>query len=750
MNKADKLILEIERLRARLSKLSDVSRRITESLDLDIVLQEVVDGARSLTGARYGALAVFDDSGRVEDFITSGITPEERRMLGDPPKGLGLLGYMNEIREPLRLADIAQHSRSVGFPENHPAMKTFLGAPIRHLGEPVGNIYLTEKKGGQEFTVEDEETLVMFASQAVMAIANALRYGAERRVKRDMEVLVRTSPVGVLVVDAKTRTVVSINQEAERIIGVLPQPGITLKRYRELVIHRRLDGSRFPSDKLPLERALTYGETVRAEEVVFDVSDGRTVTTLINATPIYSEDGEIVSAVAVIQDMTPLEELERLRSEFLGMVSHELRTPLTSIKGSAATVLGNSSQFDASDMLRFFRIIDEQSDYLSDLISNLLDMTRIEAGTLSVTLEPTDVVHLVDEAKNTFRRSAARNVIDVDLAPDLPPLKADRRRMAQLLDNLLSNASKYSPEPSTIKVTALQEDLHVAISVTDDGRGVSADQLPDLFKKFTRIDSEDGKRKIAGDGLGLAICKGIVETHGGRIWAESDGLGHGTRFTFTIPVFDEAAPDTTADPAQDPNNGGRVVKQGELGCILAVDDDPQILRYVRNMLSATGYTPIVTGDPDEFLHLFEMEQPDLVLLDVVLPRTDGFKLMKRIREVSDVPVIFLSGSGGEETIVRTLSIGADDYIVKPFSPTELLARVAASLRKRGSAGATMPRPPYRLGDLTINYADRGVTVSGRPARLTPTEYKLIFERERRAGIDPGPAVATGLGVGVLR
>ena len=273
----------------------------------------------------------------------------------------------------------------------------------------------------------------------------------------------------------------------------------------------------------------------------------------------------------------------------------------------------------------------------------------------------------------------------------------------------------------------------MAISVTDDGRGVSADQLPDLFKKFTRIDSEDGKRKIAGDGLGLAICKGIVETHGGRIWAESDGLGHGTRFTFTIPVFDEAAPDTTADPAQDPTNAGRVVKQGEMGCILAVDDDPQILRYVRNMLSATGYTPIVTGDPDEFLHLFEMEQPDLVLLDVVLPRTDGFKLMKRIREVSDVPVIFLSGSGGEETIVRALSMGADDYIVKPFSPTELVARIEASLRKRAADAHPKSREPYRVGNLIIDYAVRGVTVSNCPVQLTATEYKLLFELSINAG-----------------
>ena len=176
LHKDDSLVREVETLRARLVALSEVSRRITESLDLDTVLQEVVDGARSLTGARYGAVGVFDDSGRVQDFITSGITPEERLLLGDLPKGLGVLGYLNEVREPLRLADLTRHPRSVGFPEGHPPMKTFLGAPIRHLGEPVGNIYLTEKEGGREFTPEDEEILVMFASQAAMAIGNALKH----------------------------------------------------------------------------------------------------------------------------------------------------------------------------------------------------------------------------------------------------------------------------------------------------------------------------------------------------------------------------------------------------------------------------------------------------------------------------------------------------------------------------------------------------------------------------------------------
>ena len=515
MREADKLRREIETLRTRLLKMSEVSRRVTESLDLDTVLQEVVDGGRSLTGARYGALAVFDDSGQVQDFIASGITPEERRLLGSLPQGLGLLGYLNEIREPLRLADLAKHSRSVGFPEHHPPMKTFLGAPIRHLGEPVGNIYLTEKEGGREFTEEDQETLVMLASQAAIAIGNALRYQEERRARDELEterrrltVLVESSPVGVMVIDAATRTFALVNKEAERILGMSPEPGSTLVRYHEVAIYRRMDGEKYEGHERPLARVLDYGEVVRAEEILFDLPDGRRVTTLVNATPIYSDDGKIVSAIAVIQDMTPLEELERLRNEFLAMVSHELRTPLTAIKGSASTVLSTSTPFDPVETRRFFRTIDQQADLLSELVSNLLDVTRIEAGALVVTPKRTDVEALVDEAISTFLHSGVRNHIEVDFQPDLPAIAADPQRVTQVLDNLLSNASKYSPASSTIKVTASLKDPYLAVSVIDEGHGVPADQLSRLFRKFSRISGRDGEEDVAGEGLGLAICKG--------------------------------------------------------------------------------------------------------------------------------------------------------------------------------------------------------------------------------------------------
>ena len=192
------LLQEVEALRARLSKLSEASLRVSDTLDINTVLKEVIDNARDLTDARYGALLTYEQSGGIQDFITSGLSAEEIERLNVLPKGLGLLGYMNEIREPLRLADISSHPSSVGFPDNHPPMKTFLGMPIRHRGEHVGNIYLTEKGGGREFTGEDQDVLVMFASQAGAAIFNARRYREEQQAKADLEALVNISPVGVL------------------------------------------------------------------------------------------------------------------------------------------------------------------------------------------------------------------------------------------------------------------------------------------------------------------------------------------------------------------------------------------------------------------------------------------------------------------------------------------------------------------------------------------------------------------------
>ena len=161
----------------RLSRLSQAILSINQEPDPDAVLQRILEGARSLTGARHGAITVFDASGGMQDFITSGSSPERP----------GPLGHLNQVAGPVRLSDIASHSSPVGFPENHPPMKTFLGTPIRHHGEPLGNIHLTEREGGREFTPEDKETLAMFASQAALVITNARRYREQEQAKADLE-----------------------------------------------------------------------------------------------------------------------------------------------------------------------------------------------------------------------------------------------------------------------------------------------------------------------------------------------------------------------------------------------------------------------------------------------------------------------------------------------------------------------------------------------------------------------------------
>ena len=716
----------------RLSRMAEACLRIASNLDIDAVLQGVIDGARSLTGARYGALVSFDGSGGIRDLVTSGMTPEERRRMGALPKGLGLLGHLNQVPRPLRLSDIASHPSAVGFPKNHPPMKTFLGAPIRHLGEPVGNIYLTEKEGGGEFTPEDEDTLVLFAAQASMAIANARIHEEQRKAKADLEALINVSPVGVLVFDAKTGDLVSVNEETRRIVGRLNTPGRSLNQLLEVMALRTMDGRDIPLDELPTAKALRSGETVLGDEVVIHLPDGRVVTTLVNARPIYGEDGEAVSVVATMQDITQLEEIKSQRTEFLGMVSHELRTPLSAIKGSAASVLGATYPLDPAETRQFLRIIDEQADQMRYLINDLADMTQIESGTLSISPEPTGLEDLVERAREAFLSEGATNSIAVDAAPGLPMVMADRTRMFQVLKILLTNASERSPESSAIRVSVSPEDVYVAVSVEDKGRGVSADLIPHLFNAFSRTDGRNKGRRNGIEGLGLAICKGVVEAHGGRISEESGGPGRGARFTFTVPVVDETVYRAESGSSQPAAALSRQAGRGRAR-ILAVDDDPEARRYIRNILSEADFTPVVTGDPEDIERLMGVEQPHLVLMDMTLSWDGGVELMERIRRISDAPVIFVSRYGSGQNMDRAFELGAADYVVKPFTPTELVARIKAAVRRRASPVQHGFSEPFVMGDLTIDYSGRVVTVAGRRVKLTATEYRLLFELSSAAG-----------------
>ena len=729
---ADDLLQEIESLRTRLSKLSEASRRVSENLDLNVVLKEVIDNARYLTGARYGALLTYERSGGIEDFITSGLSPEEIELLKTSPQGLGLLGYMNEIREPLRLSDIAGHPSSVGFPENHPPMKTFLGMPVRHHGDHVGNIYLTEKEGGREFTSEDQEILVMFAYQAGAAIYNARRYREEQQARADLEALVNISPVGVLVFDGKTGDLVSANDETKRIFGRFDLTGRSLSQVLKVLTLRRTDGSDIPMDELPTVRAIRDGETVLGDEVVIHLPDGRVITTLVNARPIRGNDGTFASVVATVQDITLLDEVRRQRAEFLGNVSHELRTPLTAIKGSTSTLLSSPYPLDPAETRQFLKVIDEQTDQMRHLINNLIDMTQIEAGTLSVNPEPTEVSALLEQAREAhILEGAAHNSVELDLAPALPRVMADERRIFQVLGNFIASVSSYSSKSSIVRISASSRDVYVAITVDSQSAGAATPLPPHDSHHLGRLSR--AADEITGNGrdsLGFAICQGIVEAHGGRLSVEEGERGRGSGFTFTIPAVDEAAYLAEQGSSRSPSARD---SHEERARILAIDENPETGRYIRNILSQAGFIAVVTDDPDEAERLIEAQEPHVVLLEPRLPQADGLEMLARVGRISDAPVIFMAGHGWDQFIGRAFELGAFDYISKPFTSTELLARIDVALRRRSAAGWNEPSERYLHGDLTIDYAEREVTVTDRPVHLTATEYKLLVELSGAAG-----------------
>ena len=726
----NRLLQENQALRERLTRLAEASVSINESLDFDVVLQGVIDSARSLTGARYGVIVLLEEDGRMREFFGSGMTPEEGRKLWDEPDRVRFFEYVGGIEMPLRLRDFHSHALSQGLPAFPPAMTassrlSFLAVPIQHRGEHIGAVYVDEKEG--DFTVEDEETLVMFASQAALVITNSRRYREEQRARADLEALIDTSPVGVVVFDAETGTPVSFNREARRMVDGLVDPGDPVERLLETLTVRWVDGREDSLAEVPFAQLLSVAETLRTEELVLTVPDGRSIAVLVNVTPMRTEAGEVESVVVTLQDMAPLQDQERMRAEFLAVVSHELRTPLTSVKGSVTNLLDPTARVNPSEMTQLLRIIDEQTDRMRRLISDLLDVARIETGELAVSPEPAELGVLVAEAGNAFRAGGGRHAVQTDLAPDLPWVMADRLRLVQVLGNLIGNAARNSPEASPIRVSAVAEGVHVAVAVSDEGRGIPAESLPYLFRKFSRV---GGEAQGGDTGLGLAICRGIMEAHGGRIWAESGGPGLGARFTFTIPVVERAGYVSPATPVRRAGRSRRRLGGTDQARVLAVDDDPQALRYVRDTLTQAGFAPVTTGDPEDALRLMSETRPQLVLLDLMLPGVDGMGLMQELLEIARVPVIFLSAYGQEQLIARAFDMGATDYVVKPFSPTELAARIRAALRRQ-----ELPEPsePFVLGDLVVNYVRRAVTVAGSPVHLTAIEYRTLVEMTANAG-----------------
>lgn len=345
-----------------------------------------------------------------------------------------------------------------------------------------------------------------------------LRHSASR-----LHAIIDHIPHGLLIVRAPDGVVVLANPAASALLG-LDHPGAQS--------HRLLarDGSAYPDGWLPIRGALG-GEVDPPEEVIAEAPDGRRRNLLASAAPLFDADGQVAEVVVVFQDVTRLKEVDRLKSEIISLVSHELRTPLHHIKGFTSTLLTPELTLDEATRQDLLESIEQETNRLILMVTDLLDLARIEAGAIDqgekTWSEPID---LVRGALRRFESLARGRIVEVVVPADLRAVKVDHGRIERVLINLLGNAVKFSPKGGRIVISAEAADAGLILRVIDRGRGVEPEERERIFERFYR-----GAGAPRGSvGLGLSICKTIVEAHGGRIWVE-DTPGGGATLAFSLP-----------------------------------------------------------------------------------------------------------------------------------------------------------------------------------------------------------------------
>ena len=413
-----------------------------------------------------------------------------------------------------------------------------------------------------------------------------------------------------------------------------------------------------------------------AEEIIaLDGSDQRFLQ--FYTAPVQGEDGqETIGRILVLRDVTRERELDKMKTDFISVVSHELRTPLTSIKGYTDLLLSGATGEVSELQAEFLGIIQSSTTRLSNLINDILDISRIESGSIQIKHEPIDYRRIVSDTLRLMKAAADEKQISMDasLPESIPPVRGDTDKVTQVLANLVSNAIKYTPQGGWVKVSLeVTGEASVTTCVADSGIGVADEDQPKLFQKFFRADNTS-TREAGGTGLGLVIAKTIIELLGGAIWVESEP-GRGSRFSFTLPLSLEASGASGPAPVSLPDRG--------IGLVLIVDDDAYVRSLIRHALHRRGYGTLEAGDCQEAQRKARLHKPDAITLDMMMPDMEGLRTLRALKEdraTSPIPIIVLSVLG--DPARGELAMGAFSFLQKPLSSLELSSVIAAALRAK--------------------------------------------------------------------
>jgi PAS domain S-box-containing protein len=442
------------------------------------------------------------------------------------------------------------------------------------------------------------------------------------------------------------------------------------------------------------------GERMDHFETIRVAKDGRRLDVSLTVSPVLDQSGAVIGVSKIARDITErkriaaererlldaeraaradAERASRVKDDFLAMVSHELRTPLNAIL--SWTELMMRGRDDPRILDRGLDVVARNTRVQAQLISDLLDISRIVAGKLSLEIQSVDLASIVSDAVDTVRPEADSKGIALVTELDAGgPVAGDPARLQQVVWNLLSNAVKFTPPGGHVRTILREIETHAVITVTDDGAGIAPEFLPHVFDRFHQADRST-TRRFGGLGLGLAIVKHLVELHGGTVHAASEGRGKGTAFTIAIPSTRVAEPsDSPLAPAL-PKDAWEDVSFESIR-ILIVEDEPDTREFLKRVLEGRGATVVVTGSANEALAIFRRDPPDLLISDIGLPEVDGYDLIRAIRAepagaANAMPAIALTAYARSEDRMRALRAGYQTHIAKPVEPAELLAAIAS-------------------------------------------------------------------------
>ncbi|MGH2457458.1 MAG: response regulator [Chloroflexota bacterium] len=477
--------------------------------------------------------------------------------------------------------------------------------------------------------------------------------------KSRVEAILYSMGDGVITTDCERRLTL-LNPAAERICGV-DFEAVLGGEWADALGIRDATGHALGEHLNPIQQVLRTGRQLEPCELTVWRPNGTPISISLAAAPVRRSGGATVGVVAVFRDVTRQREVERMKDEFVGLVSHELRTPLASVFGYSELLLLREELSEESR--GFVETIFKECQRLTELVNDFLDLERLESGRITHHPRSLRLDEVIADVERSLKLQIGRRRLIRDFPSEPALVRADSQRLTQVLINLLSNALKYSPNDGDVTIRVRTDDDAVVVSVQDTGLGLPPEAMDRLFTKFYRIERPE-HQKISGTGLGLSICRHLVEGWGGRIWAESEGLGRGSAFSLTVP----RASGMAVPPAP--------TRQRERGRILLVKNDASLTALIRAQLTDAGYDVDSVSTGEAAIEWIHAERPATVVLDLGLAgELDGWSVLANLRSdprYADTPVVIISG---HDERTRGLALGVDDYLVKPVPAERLIESI---------------------------------------------------------------------------